>query len=219
LKFQAKNLRVLAFFSLLALACSTDLFKPAKPPVITRMEASAYEIDPGMTVQVSVSVDDDDAPVLVYRWSADGGQFIPPVDQSAVAWKAPAAGGNFVITVEVSNEKKSAGRSITVTVRSFAKPGVEILSPKNGDYVVQHETLFVRAVAAHSNGINHVDLFIRDILKETRSGHSSGQYDFAWPVSESAGPAEIKIEATANATGVTGRDSVRVTFEGIVLGK
>jgi len=203
----------------LACACSSDLFRPDKASVITRMEADPYEVDPDQTIRITVTVEDDDKNNLRYEWSADGGQFVLPADQATIVWKAPAVGGTFRITVTVSNEKKSATRSVSVTVRSFAKPRVEILSPKTGDYAVQFENLAVRAVAAHNNGIHHVSLFVNDALRETQSGQSSNQYNFSFTLSEPSGQAEIKVEATANTTGVTDRDSVRITVEGLVLGK
>lgn len=201
------------------LHCSTDLFEGPKPPTIVSLVMSAYEVDPGDTVQVTVTVEDDDDRTLRYEWSASGGLLIPPSDRAQVLWQAPAVGGEFSITVRVSNEEESASRSGTVTVRSFLKPYVEIQSPEDNDYFVQHSTIEIQIKARHNNGINQVRLYIDDTLRITQTGHSSEQYNFSYVLIDPAGPAEIKVEAVANTTATVGQDSIDIFIEGIVIGK
>lgn len=214
---------IISFINLIFLieyiGCSPDIFQKSKAPVIVSLEMSAYEVDPGDTVLVTVHVQDSKDDVLHYEWSTNGGQFIQPLDRSEVRWKAPAVGGAFTITVKVSNEKKSSSQSETITVRSYLRPYVEILSPNNGEYHVQYTTLNVRVQAQHSNGIHFLSLYVNDTLQTVESGHSSEQYDFTYQLSDSAGSTEIKVEAIANTTGTIGQDSVNIVIEGIVLGK
>lgn len=214
---------IISFFNLVFLmeytGCSPDIFQRPKAPVIVSLEMSAYEVDPGDTVRVTVTVQDSKDDVLHYEWSTNGGQFIQPLDRPDVRWKAPAVGGSFTITVTVSNEKKSSSQSGTITVRSYLRPYVEILSPKNGEYYVQYTTLNVRVQAQHSNGIHSLSLYVSDTLRTVESGHPGEQYDFMYQLSDSAGSTEIKVEAIANTTGTMGKDSVNIVIEGIVLGK
>jgi hypothetical protein len=207
----------LVFLSILA--CNTDLFNVPKAPNIEAMDVSAYTVDPGDTVQITIRVDDTDG-VLHYEWSADGGEFIQPTDRAEVFWIAPLVGGQYRITVEVSNDEKSTKKTRTITVRSYTKPVVEILDPQNGDYLVQYSEIIIQVFAQHQNGINHLDFFINDTLKCIINGQLiSTDYHFSYELSDFPGSVEMKIEAFANITETVGRDSIQVFIEGIVLGK
>ncbi len=208
---------VLVFLTILG--CSSDIFEIVKSPEIESMTLSAYEVDPGDSVRITLKVKNTDS-VLHYNWSANGGDFIPPTDQAEVFWKAPREGGQYRITVKVSNEKKSTTKSQNVTVRSYTEPIVEILVPQNGDYLIQYSEIKIQVFAQHNNGINHLNFFIDDTLKTTVNGHIiSSEYEFPYQCSESPGEKEMKIEAFANITGTVGRDSIQVVIEGIVMGK
>jgi hypothetical protein len=206
-----------------ALSCSSDLLNPKKTEdknvVIDSLELNAYEVDPGDTLTAKVSVTGSQNQTLQYTWTADGGQFIPPIDRPQVQWKAPAVGGMYQIGVTVSNGEKSASRSLNVTVRSLTNPDVKISSPTNGEYFVQYSTLSVTARARHDNGIARVDLYVNRNLKATLNGRTSEEYAFTCTLDEPSGPAVVKVEAVANVTQKVGRDSVKVWIEGIVLGK
>ena len=199
--------------------CSSDLFNPPKAPEITGLELDRYEVDAGDTVTMTVLVTDSKDPSLHYEWTADNGRFIPPLDKPQVKWKAPVAGGIYTISVKVSNEDKSASRTQNVTVRSFAIPDVKIIEPGDGSHWVQYSTLSVTAHARHENGIARVDLFVNNHLKATLNGHPADGYAFTCDLNEPSGQAVVKIEATANVTGMAGKDSVSISIEGIVQGK
>lgn len=208
---------ILAFLAILG--CSSDIFEIVRAPEIESMNFSAYEVDPSDSVQITLKVKDTDA-TLHYNWSASGGEFIPPTDQAVVLWKAPREGGQYRITVKVSNEKKSTTKSQNVTVRSYTEPVVEILVPQNGDYLIQYSEITIQVFAQHNNGIDHLIFFVDDTLKATINGHIvSSEYEFSHQCSESPGEKEIKVEAFANITGTVGRDSIQVIIEGIVIGK
>jgi hypothetical protein len=203
---------------LLMLLCSAieNLVGIKKAPVIEQMVLSRYEIDPGDTLLASVTVQDESGDVLHYEWSANGGQFIHPVDRPQVNWIAPAIGGVFTISIEVSNSEKSSTDSENVTVRSFVSPSIKILSPEKGAFLVQYDSLRVRGLAQHNNGINRVNLYVNDVLHAWTPGHQTNEYVFTTGLSIGAGPAEVKLEAIANVTFSIGRDSVMVTIEGVV---
>ncbi|MBN1782341.1 hypothetical protein JW948_14500 [bacterium] len=124
---QIRKLFIVAFCLACVTGCSSDIFKSKEVPVITDFQASRYEVDPGDTVQVSVSVKDSKDASLQYKWSATGGQFIPPVNQPQILWKAPDEGGDYTLTVRVSNaDGDSDPHSEIIHVRIKEAP--EILS-------------------------------------------------------------------------------------------
>jgi len=189
-------------------------------PEILSIQLDAYEVDPGDTVRISVTLKDMDDPTLDFQWTADGGQFLPPANQAEVYWKAPAVGGGYEIGLVVSNNKKqSEPRSLTVTVRSYAAPYVEITAPADGDVFLQYEALEVSAVANHQNGIESVLLYVNDILQTRQNGGDSENYQLSCELNGPEGLNEIRVEAVARITEITGSDAVQVRVEGIVLGK
>jgi hypothetical protein len=203
----------------LMLACSADIFKPSKEPVIKSLSLDLYETDPGETVTATVSASDSKGQELRYEWSVSAGQLLPPLDGTKVKWKVPAVGGVYQITVKVSNDAKSASRSASATVRSPAGPEVKILSPTDGSHRVQHSTLAVSARARHDNGIARVDLFLNRTRKATLNGHAGDVYDFTCGLDEPAGRASVRVEAVANVTGRAASDSVNIFIDGVVPGK
>jgi hypothetical protein len=209
---------------LLACKAASDLFTPdkkteIKSPEIQSLELDKYELDPGETVTATVSATDANGQTLIYEWTVSGGQLLPPLDRSQVRWKTPAVGGVYRITVKVSNEEKSASRSVNATVRSLVNPVVKILSPSEGSRWLQHTDLSVTAQARHDNGIARVDLFLNRSRKATLNGRTDGMYAFTCELDEPAGPAKVRIEAVANVTGSAGSDSVGIFIDGVVIGK
>ena len=159
---------------MLACSAASDLFNPNKKPEIKSPEIQSLvldkdELDPGETVTATVSATDANGQTLSYDWGVSGGQLLPPLDRSQVKWKTPAVGGVYRITVTVSNEEKSAYRSVSATVRSPVGPVVKILSPSEGSHWMQHTTLSVTAEARHDNGIARVDLFLNGSSRPRRT--------------------------------------------------
>jgi hypothetical protein len=201
------------------LSCSSDLLNPDKKPEISSLTLDRYEVDPGDTVTVVVTVRDSKNKALAYGWTASGGQILLPSDQATARWKAPSTGGSYRIKVTVAEGEKSASRTTDVTVRSLVLPDVMILSPQAGAYVIQHDSLSVTARARHDNGIERVRLFINGDLKKTADGGSGENYSFICMVDEPSGGATVRVEAVARVTHLTRSDSVRITIEGLVPGK
>lgn len=189
-------------------------------PVIQSLNLSANEVDPGDTIKITVQLKDMEDPTLVYNWTADGGQFLAPGNEPAVFWKAPAVGGEYHIELIVSNNKKqSAPESRTITVRSYAAPFVEIVSPVDGSLFIQYTTIQIQAIANHQNGIETVRLYINDQFQSEIEGKSTEDYQFTYSLSGPEGVNKIRADAVAKLTGVIGSDSVQVRVEGVILGK
>jgi len=215
-----KNFQIIAGIILfLILGCDSNIFDLPKEPVIESLESSRFIVDPGDTVHFSVSAKNPNKGTLQYEWLANGGQFLPPFDQPEIDWKSPVVGGLFQITVKVSNAKKSSSRSEQITVRSYVNPYVQILSPKNGAYVIQYSDVTIKARAQHNNGIHLVNFYVNDSLLARLSGGPNDEYNFTFPLAVSAGNAKLKVEAIANTTATIGKDSITVSVEGIILGK
>ena len=140
-----------------------------------------------------------------------------PADGPEVSWIAPVIGNVCTITVKVSNEEKSSEKSKNITVRSFTEPVIKIVSPEDGDYVVQHSTVSIKINADHQNGIDHINFYINDTLQATLSGQNSTLYTLPHQFSYPAGEIKLKAEAIASITAPAGRDSIDIIIEGIVL--
>jgi hypothetical protein len=191
-----------------------------EPPKILSVECSAYTVDPGDTVDVSAILTNASDPGLDYRWTAEGGSFLPPVNQPQVQWKAPAVGGVYRITLTVANnDKVSDPYSQSVTVRSFAAPYVDIITPADNSVYLQYSRVEVTAQANHQNGIESVSLYLDETFISRVNGTASEEYRFTFQIDEQAGIHMLRIEAVAGTTGVIGADEVAVRVEGIVLGK
>jgi len=142
-KFRNIMMLILCF---VMVTCDSDLFKSKEVPVITDLSADLYEVDPGDTVHVSVAVENENGEALQYKWAADGGQFVPPVNQPQVLWIAPGDSGDYRLTVVVSNaDGDSDPYSETIHVRDVEPP--IILSLEFEAYVVDPgETVRISAI-------------------------------------------------------------------------
>jgi hypothetical protein len=191
-----------------------------EPPKILSVECSAYTVDPGDTVDVSATLTNASDPGLDYQWTAEGGNFLPPVNQPQVQWKAPAVGGVYRITLTVANnDKVSDPFSQSITVRSFAAPYVEIITPADNSVFLQYSQIELAVQANHQNGIESVSLYLDETFISRVNGTASEEYRFTFQINEPAGIHILRIEAVASTTGVIGADEVAVRVEGVVLGK
>jgi hypothetical protein len=206
-----------AFF----LFCDAEkLFR--KSPVIEEMTIQPEQVNPFDTVYAEVKATNPEEGILSYEWSVspDQGVFLDAIDDPAVHWVAPTAGGDYTFKVKVSNSYKSTERDESVKVIEAGLPIVRILSPEEGDYFIQLNEIDIRAEAFHNNGINKVSLYIDDQLISERSGTASDQYNFQFtPDTTYLGKTEIKISALANFSLTQGADSISFFIEGILPGK
>ncbi len=206
---------------LLWLSSSCDeLLNPNNPPVIEAVFTTndIYTVNPGDTVTVVVRASDPQDSQLFYRWEASGGELLLPTDRDSVRWAAPPVGGTYQISVTVSNvHDKSSEGALSIEVISQENPTVTILSPANGDFVVQHRLITISASAFHVNGLQSVALFVDDTLRAQQAGHAnSNRYDFDFRTDLPAGLHRIRVTAAANNSGRTGEDQVDITVEGII---
>lgn len=208
---------------LLSLACGSQLdkiFGSADPPEIERIFTvnNRYEADPGDTLTVVVIATNPEQGALSYRWSAGGGTLIQPVNRDTVRWVAPNAGGFYTIGVSVSNTAEDpAEAEVTIQVFSQEAPAVQITAPRNGDDLIQFSTITITAGAFHVNGLQSITLWVNDSLRASRPPlPGSGSYAFDLYLDLPGGPNTLRVEATANGTGLTGSDAVTVTIEEIL---
>ncbi len=201
------------------LHCNADLFKPKQAPVIEQLRTlnDVYQYNPQDTVTIVVIANDPEGGVLRYEWSAGGGQLLLPINRDTVRWVAPVVGGTYSIEVKVTNQNdKSTTDEISIEVLSRANPTVKILSPTDGDFIVQFSDITISASAFHVNGLQSVTLFINDSLISTQPPHGgSNIYNFPYRVDLPAGSNGIRIEALST-VGSLGQDSVRINVEGIL---
>ena len=171
------------------------------------------------TVMAVVKATNPEKGLLTYKWSDDpenSGRFIDPADRDTAYWVALSP-GPATITVTVSNdEKKSKFKSLTVI--DPVKPIVKILSPKEGEYIVQNYTVSVTGTADHGNNINHIRLFVNDSLKGQISVDKlSVDFSLSFIADSSMfGETTIRVDAESQQSGTTGADSVVVSIEGIL---
>ncbi|MBN2364722.1 MAG: hypothetical protein EH225_01050 [Calditrichaeota bacterium] len=193
------------------------LFRDA--PVITEMKVYPDRVNPFDTVYAEVEATNPEEGLLSYQWSVSpsAGSFADPVDGSEIRWIAPTTGGDYSIKIIVYNDYKSTEQKKIVTVIESAAPLVRILSPQDGEYLVQWSPTEISLRAIHNNGINRLFFYINDVFQAQQSGGSSGEYVFNFtPDSSLLGKTEIKIEAIANFVTATGADSIMVNIEAVL---
>ena len=208
----------LLIFLILVSACDPEtLFRNA--PTVQLINVTPGQVNPFDTVYAEVNAVNPEEGALSYQWSIspEAGTFLDPADQRTTRWTAPTSGGVYTFKIVVSNDYKSAERSASVTVIEPTIPLVKISSPEDGDYFVQGQEIRIEVEARHSNGINKIRLFVRDSLLIEESGNPSNNYLFTFrPDSSYLGQVEIKLEAIANFTAVSGTDSIYIFIEGIL---
>lgn len=205
----------------LLLRCGVEeLLDPDEPPVIHSLKTANdfYQFNAGDTVTIIVLASNPEEGPLSYAWSASGGELLLPRDREQVKWVAPAVGGLYNIAVKVSNTKgKSAADTIEIQVISPEAPLVEILSPRQGDFLVQFSEITISARAFHVNGLQTVSLLVNDTLKITRPYQPGNDiYNFNYLLNLPGGPNMFRVEAVARLSGTVGSDEVRVIIEVIL---
>ncbi|MDZ7290525.1 MAG: Ig-like domain-containing protein [candidate division KSB1 bacterium] len=204
---------LIALSSLLGCEELGNLVQPNKAPIIDRVYAVRNQLSPTDTTTVIVEARDPEGGVLSYEWSAEKGTLASTTGRS-VLWTAPAAGGNYQISVKVRDEKKGETQgSITLTVLAIEKPTVKIIYPTNGAFIPGLGTIIIEVLASHPNGIQRVEF---QVGANFLGMDNSPPYQQPWSVEGLSGPATIIARAyRAGTPGEPGVDSVRVSVEGV----
>lgn len=216
-----KSLLAFAVLTAIFLACDSNLFGSKQAPVIEiiRTDNDIYKVYPGDTVKVVVTAANPEEGSLSFSWSADGGDLLLPHNREEVQWVAPnIGGGRFTIEVTVSNvSDKSATASVQIEVISQDNPTVQILSPDEGEFLVQFTEITISASASHPNDLQNVKLFVNDSLEAVLPPQANSDiYEFDFALDLPGGPNTFKVEAAAKNTGFIGSDSVTVSIEVIL---
>lgn len=199
-----------------------ELLDPYEAPVIENIEESINNVSPGDTVRITVTATNPEEGLLYFAWSStpEGGRFVLPADDAVVEWIAPFRGGNYRITVKVSNEEKSSEAYVNIVVKSTQKPILEINAPENGSHHIQYNELNIESIAYHENFISKVWLYINGALIDSSDYQSSDKYNFtiiAGP--ELIGETTITLVAFTDAANLSSERSVIIFVEGILPGK
>jgi hypothetical protein len=224
MKYLFGALFVLVFSNI---ACNPeDLLKEPKAPVVSDIHASVadFTINPGESIHLWVDASDPDGGSLIYHWTTElDGAIVGTALSDTLRWKAAqVGGGNYWVRCEVSNDEKTTTRTGEVIVRSGSNPFLKLISPEQGDYLVQFTEYEIIAECGHENGISMIGFWVNDTLKHATAGRLDDRVDtfsYVWPADAGAGTVEIKVIATARVTGAQAADSINISLEGIVPGK
>jgi hypothetical protein len=217
------SLQILVF-CVLYFACDAKLFETEEEPPAPEVSKiftslSSSQIFAGDSAKFWVTASNPGEGNLTYNWNKSAGEFLSAPDQDTIKWRAPFQGGDQSIEVNVSNNDKTVTKSIPIEVISLNIPVVNILYPKENEYLVQYETIELKTEAFHDNGISHVEFFINDSSLGIIDGNTSNSYSKSWLNQAPAGRAEIKVTAVARSASTESFDKVVVNIEGVVPGK
>ncbi len=191
------------------------------PPNVGNINSDAadFKVFPLDTARFWIEASDPQGEQLQYQWRINAGEIVGPSGRDSLIWRAPIAGGNYVLSVDVSNSAEKVTRSETIKVVSVREPKVSILQPEHNAFLVQHTGRTVKASALHENGIQAVEFWLDDILLPLSPVRVQDTYSFEWQIDTSPGQHELKIRAIAQLTGTAGSDSIMVFVEGMIAGK
>ena len=204
--------------------CDSDLFKSddeGQDPQVGEIISDRMDLDVhvGDTVNFWISASDPDGGILQYLWDCTGGTFISTPDGDSVIWRAPFQGGNYSLQVRVSNKSKNVTRSKIIRVISFEKPVVHFISPRSGDFLIQHNAYTLVTEAFHDNGISTVRIYVNDVLAGTCKEIQPSLFRLDWIADVPSGWTELKAVAEAQTTAAQNQDSIQVSVEGVIPGK
>lgn len=116
------GLIILVLAILLVAGCTP----PNQPPFISSLTASNERVSPSGSCQVKCVASDPDGDELSYAWSASGNV---SGEGSTVTWMAPAAPGDYTITVKVTDGRGGeAAAELTIGVAVNHPPHIVSLT-------------------------------------------------------------------------------------------
>ena len=205
-----------------------EVLEPQQPVLnggIVLSDASVIALD---TVTASISATNPRTGPLSYTWTKTGGHWVNGIsDRDTIRWIAPLSGGNYTLTVEVSNGSSSVQTSRQINVVSSSAPIVHITSPANNAIFYLGDQINITAEAAHENGISLVRLYAvtpesEDSLIQSKGSSMDGKYTFVLSKAykDLVGISTLKVEAeAANQLQTKGSDQISIQVLGIHLGK
>lgn len=124
------------------------------PPAITSLTAATDRIMPLAITPVSCAAVDPDGDVLVYSWSASGGEIVG--DGPDIQWHAPETEGLYRVFISVSDGRGGVSESsLALAVRANNAPEILVMESELGDdvgWVVPGASVYVRCEAEDVDG-------------------------------------------------------------------
>ncbi len=107
-------MKKLTYFLILYIICVSCDKNHA--PLIVDISCNPENRSAGTQFTLTVAATDEDGDKLVYRWTADGGEFPDSVNQVQVKWKSPAdgSGKTYTIKVVVADAESEASREFQI---------------------------------------------------------------------------------------------------------
>ena len=186
-----------------------------RPPVITRLYVLRTILSANDTTTVGVEAEDPDKDAMSFHWDASGGSFSSSQGETVV-WTASETAGRYTIeaTVRDKNEAEVTDQ-VTVTVLGLERPVVEILEPKNNEYLVGVGKDTIKVNASHANGISRVEFYVGDELLGTDNWRP---YEQTWNLDGLSGKKTIKAVAyRVGSDDIRGEHSITVYVEGVSI--
>lgn len=190
------------------------LLNTNKPPVIDRMFALNDNLSPTDTTSIVVEAHDPEEESLSYKWSTEDG-LLSSTSGQRVVWTAPATGGNFRVTVKVTDISKGKSEaSVTLSVLASENPTVKIIQPENRSHIPGLGSINIEAIAGHPNGIREVVFFVDQAML---GRDNTAPYVMPWQIEGKSGESIIVVQAFRAGPngGEPGVDSVKVSIEGV----
>ena len=218
---------ILIFLLLFSCGAVTEIFDPVEAPIINKLTLSPDTVYPLDTVMAVVDAVNPESGLLKYSWTSTNGagRFVEPSDKDTIYWTAPSNGGDYYLTVNVSNSEKTSSFAKKVHVISLAEPLVDIQKPSTDDYFILYDDIKITTIAIHDNGLEWVRLVViteqgDSSAIDTLAFNTVGKYYFTFQsFTEMVGTSTIMIEAKANgSTDIRGKDFVKIKIEGILPG-
>ena len=120
-----------------------------QPPAISSLTASEGRVSPSDSCQVKCVASDPDGDELSYTWSACGDI---SGEGSVVTWTAPAAPGDYIIAVKVTDGRGSeAATQLTIGVAVNQPPVIDSLTAER-ERVRRATTSAIECVASDPDG-------------------------------------------------------------------
>jgi len=129
---------LLAVILLVSTACSSTP-PSSSPRILSLLAENGCCAAPEKSVRLQCTAVDADGDSLSYRWTSNGGSFSGR--GAAPAWRAPSSYGEYLLNVEVTDDRGgTASGSLTVTVKENTPPVFDEIVVDTIDVMVGEST-------------------------------------------------------------------------------